>query len=130
MRKIKFRCISLTLQPEIIWYEWINEVNQWAHKWVEKDGTTRAGENSCLWMYIRDQYTWLDDKNGKEIYENDIIKAPVFLASDNIQEWYLVQVKWSEQNWCWLWNGWLTEYNAYHSEIIWNIHQNPELLTN
>ena len=69
------------------------------------------------------QYTGINDKNGKEIYEGDILEY------NNIK----YQVKWSN-NFMFILTankiggGMLCEYSMENMEIIGNIFENPELL--
>lgn len=62
------------------------------------------------------QFTGLYDKNGKEIYEGDILKGGIYLS---------YEVKWDYED-----NGWNVKNDDIrkHYEIIGNIHENPELL--
>jgi uncharacterized phage protein (TIGR01671 family) len=74
------------------------------------------------------QFTGLLDKNGKEIYEADIIKT----TTDK-----LMAITWSERfaSFCierdgWAFQHWFGEaMEANECEIIGNIHESPELLT-
>jgi len=86
------------------------------------------------------QYTGLHDKNGKEIYEGDILKEPNTIFGD-----FLSVVEWGKLEICLGWTdtpemvGWMQKplnkkYDSYplyiywDTEIIGNIYENPELL--
>lgn len=85
--------------------------------------------------FILMQYTGLKDKNGKEIYDGDIVKGPKYLC-DNMSEGVSVGlVKESEiELSCGAGYtlGWYIEgdnqLNFPSCEVIGNIHENPELL--
>jgi uncharacterized phage protein (TIGR01671 family) len=47
--------------------------------------------------WILMQYTTLNDKKGKDIYDSDIIKMPVF--GDNLGEYELFEVRWNGGHW-------------------------------
>lgn len=80
------------------------------------------GENILM------QYTGLKDKNGKEIYEGDIVKY----------ENEISEVVWGDYDFCFGWyfftkNQYLWETNGLsnpwdETEVIGNIYKNPELL--
>ncbi len=64
------------------------------------------------------QYTGLKDKNGKEIYEGDVIQYDeVGKIVKKVVEWSVNRVGWS-----WIY------YNPLDIEIIGNIYENTELL--
>lgn len=65
------------------------------------------------------RYTGLKDKNGKEIYEGDIVKD---------QRGIVGQVCWISEAEGWDWSGWHYGNASFPFEVIGNIHENPELL--
>lgn len=94
----------------------------------DKDGLNRP-------PYILEQYTDRIDKNGKEIYEGDIIQEELDFSVDSIDGTFRYKVVWDEETLCWsldhignesihedLW-----ECNS-SVEVIGNIHENPDLL--
>lgn len=92
--------------------------------------------------YIISQYTWLKDKNWKEIYEGDIVRKQVDIKYTNIWPWVCKKEP-IYRNYLYKWEGmWFVskslspEPKYYESwgdhnnkEIIGNIYENLELLS-
>lgn len=70
------------------------------------------------------QFTGLTDKNGKEIYEGDILKQPYIWEPNLVVEWQDELGDAGATYGC----GWPIADGKY-AEIIGNIYENPELLT-
>ena len=69
------------------------------------------------------QYTGLHDKNGKEIYEGDILKG-TFYGFPMPEYDYVFQIYWNEKE-----KGFMASYfEPSECEVIGNIYDNPELL--
>lgn len=75
-----------------------------------------------LWAYKR-EFTWLLDKNGREIYFDDLVQAP---------SWNIFQVIWYEDEVriALKYKDTIYNFNVPLYEVIWNIYDNPDLLSN
>lgn len=100
----------------------------WDKRLKEIIGDLNGGcgyEDRCLMDVIGDesyelmQFTGLKDKNGKEIYEGDILEAPFFQTA---------AIEWIGSGfWCKQKNGTHVLPNIENTEVIGNIYENPEL---
>ena len=108
MRVIKFRC-------------WNNSTNKWVYPVIDiSNPFSYAG---CEFS----QFTGKQDKNGKEIWEGDIIEfdRQEWGGDDNIHV-----VTWDERDGAFCYGGGVGHGDMNWRKVIGNIYENPELLTN
>lgn len=107
-------------------------------QWLETLYIGGIGEFSEVMCEVDDtialmQYTGLKDKNGKEIYEGDVLQHKTTLGPNGPEVNYHKEVViWGEGEWL---SGKLAlnanlfvEGQGDYTEIIGNIYENPELL--
>ena len=80
----------------------------------------RAGELPLM------QYTGLKDKNGKEVWEGDIVRKTIRDRDGKLHK-FIEAIKWSKQRLAW-YSDIAPLSTLYDYEVIGNIYENPELL--
>ena len=121
-REIKFRIFNFVKNRMISWGKILNEKPHKRHY------------RNYLWLLVETnvwkvmQYTGLKDKNGKEIYERDILG---YWGSAYSAYWVVL---WDEKHGRWMFGKnnigvfGFTKSSCKGKEIIGNIYENPELL--
>lgn len=138
-REIKFRAFHLPTKV-MYWFDVMNGNHSQGQgyigmalfgeeitKNIHRDNLRLIDPTDCEIM----QFTGLADKNGKEIYEGDILSGYLGLGKSEI----------SFKNGSFMWNGELLGYDYTENgltfsntkqwaDVLGNIHENPELLNN
>ena len=116
MREIKFRAWNTTTRGYLY-------TGDWKGKFKLSNLFTYTEDTPDV--YEVEQFTGLHDKNGKEVYEGDIVKSidsdfnRVIKWSDITPSFTMQRDDFKECVW----------YNEKYCEVIGNIHENPELIS-
>ncbi len=99
--------------------------------WVYWDGFSGVQPNTVIEEETICQCTGRNDKNGKLIYENDIMVA--YYDEENPEHGTYVMVTWREYGWVTVENNSddpcpLDNFTIKHFEVVGNMIDNPELL--
>lgn len=130
MRKIKFRAWDLA--KKMYAYDIQNEYDTCGgvRYWVNGEITKEEPGCDCFSSYLEnekfivEQFTGQFDKNGKEIYEGDILKCCTLHSSQIGNSYENRAMRWLDEVGCYISIG-VKDAGPY---IIGNIHEAPELL--
>jgi uncharacterized phage protein (TIGR01671 family) len=116
MREIKFRAVYKTDPAQLMFYQKLVGDNLYFLALNDPDVSYFYEIVMADDDWLKEQYTGLKDKNGKEIYEGDILHLPAWGGGKMVVEWSENVAKF------------LIPWPITGAIVIGNIHENPELL--
>lgn len=125
---------------EIKFRVWNLDRKEWAEYGVlDMNGSFKQeGVGYHEYNYVVQLFTGLLDKNGKEIYEGDIVEYLQMFGSSKTDEWNREKgiVRWWKDGWLpFVWENDMSGDDDWYSNhqkdyrIIGNIYENPNLLS-
>lgn len=130
MREILFRGKRVDNGEWVTGY-YVKAVHHWHKHGIHEDWIICGAAANGGWFAVHNrcavdpetvgQFTGLTDKNGKKIFEGDILKA---IAGNPVGEPIVAKVVPNLNDYELMWDI----EHSYELEIIGNIHDNPELL--
>ena len=122
MRELKFRAWDKTTKRM---FSVSGMATTWLGRVVTEDYTA---SDKTLWVidYELMQYTGLKDKNGKEIYEGDIVKLGDVVGEVLYQPEFVRFIATDGKS---AFTGMMLTSNLSRTEIIGNLYEHPALLT-
>lgn len=137
MRDIKFRAWSIN--ENLMYYD-VGLVQKKDGPWWVFDNGARLCQSGD--HYVIMQFTGAKDKNGREVYDGDIIRGPSntnpYGGKSNRTKCFMFKIFWLQNDM--FWGGWCMERLGNHndpyrtfprisgSEVVGNIYENPVLL--
>lgn len=107
-----------------VWFRaWDKQRKEWGYFTLSE---LVQGQASLIWSHFENwcEYTGLEDKNGKRIYEGDIVRS--FVDGEKCDDF---PVEWEVENAGGdLFSGFVFSPDHDEFEIIGNIYENSELL--
>jgi uncharacterized phage protein (TIGR01671 family) len=96
----------------------------WEHEKVCHSKHNQSDLNDCVLM----QYTGIEDKNGKAIYEGEVVQFTVNKFGADVEKVVKKGTVYYNNDMTLSVDGW-TLANIKSREVIGNIYENPELVT-
>jgi hypothetical protein len=121
MREIKFRGMHKDALADTFVYGYLGEANVKGYMIITPSGCSEK-VSSVVPSDSVGQFTGIIDKNGKEIYVGDFVKAP-FDDLDEYKEIYFAKGIFG-------YGGFVTPLSEFHSddlEIVGNTYENPDM---
>ena len=145
MREILFRGKRLDNDEWIEGY-YVRATHHWHKHGVHEDWIIAGAAANGGWFAIHErravdpqtvgQYTGRNDKNGRRVFDGDILQMMAFYPDGTSERLAIVFVCWNDNDQCYVlctepgvhWDDFGNYGSSAYYKIIGNIHDNPELL--